>query len=81
MSANKEYIFHGDAYEEQNNSNKKILNTGNISGGDNIDVNVALDGKSVTVSSKLPVSIQNGMLMVTFERDTENNEEVDSNNG
>jgi hypothetical protein len=81
MSANKKYIFHGDAYEEQNNSNKKILNTGNISGGDNIDVDVAQDGKSVTVSSKLPVSVQNGMLMVTFERDTENNEEVDSNNG
>lgn len=81
MSASKNYVFHGDTYEEQNNSNKKILTTGNISSGDNIDVDVAQDGKSVTVGSTLPVSVQNGMLMVTFERDTENNEEVDVNNG
>ena len=77
----KNFVFHADTYEERNNVNKKILTTDDVSGSNNIEVDVSNDGKSITVGSTLPFSVQNGMLMVTYQVETEdevnNNEEVE----
>ena len=71
----KKYVFHGDTYEEHNNVDSKLLSTSDVNGGDNIDVNIANDGKSATIASTLPFSVVNGTLMVTYEVETDNEEE------
>ena len=81
----KNFVFHADTYEERNNVNKKLLTTDDVSGGNNIEVDVSNDGKSISVGSTLPFSVQNGMLMVTYQVETEdevnNNEEVEQTYG
>lgn len=71
MSKQKNFIFHGDTYEQSNGSNKKILTTDNITAGDNINVNKSNDGKSIEIESAMPFFVQDGMLMVTYEVDDE----------
>lgn len=72
MSKQKNFVFHGDTYEQQSNgSNKKILTTDNITAGDNINVNKSNDGKSIEIESAMPFFVQDGMLMVTYEVDDE----------
>lgn len=63
----KKYKFHGEAYESNNNGDKKLLTSDNVIAGDNIDI--IEEGNDIKVSSTLPFSVVNGELCITYEEE------------
>ena len=66
-----QYIFDAELYEKDSDGNKvKTLNSSNVNAGDGVVLDKAEDG-NVTISSDLGISIVNGQLCVSYEKEVD----------
>ena len=71
MADRNEFKFDGKLYDKKGQNSRPVLNQDNVLGGDNISVDKVANSDDIQVSFNIPMSVENGMLCVTFEKEVE----------
>lgn len=67
----KKFVFDGSIHQENDDgSTSKTLVGADIKAGDNVSVDTNEDG-SVTVNSNIGLSVQNGLICCTYQKEVE----------
>ena len=71
MADRNEFKFDGKLYDKKGQNSRPVLNQDNVLGADNISVDKVANSDDIQVSFDIPISVVDGALCVTFEKDVE----------